>query len=52
LDVKKIRTIFGSDVYDFSGFNEITCCQKNYYETSHFRVAIANQLLDSIYTTR
>jgi len=50
-DLKILFSIFGeSDVYDFSGINEITQNKYNYYENSHYRPFIANRIMDSIYS--
>lgn len=41
---------FGEEnVYDFSGKNQWTESVENYYETSHFRPHVANQLMEIVY---
>lgn len=50
VDVAQLAEIFGaSNVYDFSGTNEITTDIHNYYEFSHYRPVVAKILMDSIY---
>lgn len=49
-DLQQLQNLFGSDnVYDFSGINKYTSDIGNYYETSHFRPAIANEILKELY---
>lgn len=49
-DLFFLQSLFGrSNVYDFSGKNIYTEDLKNYYENSHFKPYIANQIIDSIY---
>jgi hypothetical protein len=49
-DLLFLYSLFGrSNVYDFSGKNNFTNDFKNYYENSHFKPYIANQIIDSIY---
>lgn len=49
-DMKTLFTIFGAEhIYDFSGINDITGNKYNYYETEHYRPAIAYRILDSVY---
>ncbi len=49
-DIQKLYDIFDKKyVYDFSGKNEITSNKYNYYESSHYRPAVANIVMDSIY---
>lgn len=44
-----LTDIFGGrNIYDFSGINSITQDSLNYYGASHFKIEIANQLLDSL----
>lgn len=38
-----------TDYYDFSGLNEITTDNYNYYETSHFRPLVGAMIIDRIY---
>lgn len=49
-DLGKLRAIFGKDkVFDFSGINRITGDVHNYYESSHYRVNVANEIMAEIY---
>lgn len=38
-----------TDYYDFSGLNEITTNNYNYYETSHYRPLVGNEMLKRIF---
>ena len=50
LDVRILQDIFGEDkVFDFSGVNEYTADVTNYYEVSHYRPKLCNQILKIIY---
>ncbi|MBK8586032.1 MAG: hypothetical protein IPN88_11670 [Bacteroidetes bacterium] len=52
-DVTYLKTIFGEkNVYDFSGINKFTSDYKNYYESSHYRPKVANEIMDSIYLSK
>lgn len=45
-----LREIFGKEnVYDFSGVNRFTESIYNYYEDSHYRPHVANEILDIVY---
>jgi len=49
-DLKYLYDIFGrQNVFNFSGINDMTQSIYNYYEVSHYRCAIANRIMDSIY---
>lgn len=49
-DLQQLHNFFGKEnVYDFSGINEYTKNIGNYYETSHFRPAIADEILKELY---
>jgi len=49
-DINKIKEILRADhFYDYSGKNEITENKRNYYEFSHFKPEIGNQILEEIY---
>ena len=51
-DMKAINEIFGkSNVFDFSGINDITNDCRNYYELSHYRPFVAARLMDIIYAS-
>lgn len=42
--------LFGKDnVYDFSGINKYTADRRNYYDKSHYKPYIANDILNQIY---
>ena len=50
VDLTILKDIFGNrNVYDFSGVNSITSDYHNYYENSHYRIHIADSLLNIIY---
>lgn len=44
-----LASYFGERLYDFSGKNEITEEQTNYYETSHYRPIVGDSILKYIY---
>lgn len=49
-DVQVLDSIFGDqNVYDFSGVNQYTKDYRDYYETAHYRIHIAKQLLKEVY---
>ena len=49
-DYYELCELFGkNNVFDFSGRNAITESKYNYYETTHYRVGVANYIMDSIY---
>lgn len=49
-DISILVSIFGQEnIYNFSGINKFTDDPSNFYESSHFRYKIGNQILDSIY---
>lgn len=51
-DKNILKNIFGKEnIFDFSGKNSITENIFNYYEASHYRPHVANQIMDSIYST-
>ena len=51
LDKMILTNLFGNkNVYDFSGENDFTQKIWNYYESSHYKPCVANQIMDSIYT--
>ena len=50
-DKIKLDSIFGNEnVFDFSGINEFTKDSLNYYEASHYRPCVSEQLLKVIYS--
>jgi hypothetical protein len=50
IDLAYIQELFGKEnVYDYSGINWITQDYHNFYEATHYRPFIANQIMDSIY---
>jgi len=50
LDLKAIQEIFAKEnVFDYSGKNAITDDKHNYYETSHYRIGIGQQIINRIY---
>ena len=49
-DLIYLNNLFGkSNVYDYSGKNEITDNYQNYYETSHYRPNVALKIMKEIY---
>ncbi len=49
-DIKTLREIFGAqNVFDFSGINDITNNEYNYYEASHYRPRVADWMMNVIY---
>ena len=51
--VKMLEAIFGAEnIYNYSGDNEYTNNYGNYYEQSHFRTHVANQIFEDIYQTK
>jgi hypothetical protein len=49
-DKRYLTTLFGSEsIYDFSGKNSFTENISNYYENSHYKPYIANEIMDLIY---
>ncbi len=51
VDLKYMQELFGkNNVYDFSGVNEMTADYRNYYEPSHYRPHIANQVMREVYS--
>jgi hypothetical protein len=49
-DFEKLKKIFGDDsVYDFSGKNNFTSYFTNYYESSHYKTNVANEIMDFVY---
>ncbi len=48
-DFYLLKSIFGDNLYDFSGKNEFTDNKYNYYETSHYRPIIGDSIFKIIY---
>lgn len=48
-DKQYLKTLFGSNFFDFSGKNQLTQSLGNYYEEKHFRPHVAALIMDSIY---
>jgi hypothetical protein len=48
-DKNILTNIFGSDLYDFTGKNAFTDFKTNYYETSHYRPKVGNEIFKTIY---
>lgn len=49
-DLSFLKKTFGENcVYDFSGPNKWNCDYHNYYECSHYRPCVANEILSIIY---
>jgi len=50
-DLQYLARTFGADrVHDYSGVNEFTEDYRNYYDASHFRPVVADEILRRIYT--
>ena len=50
IDLNHLIDTFGEEyVFDFSGINEVTAYVGNYYESSHYKPFIAQELLDKVY---
>lgn len=50
-DLEIIESVFGaSNVYDYSGINDITTNKYNYYEKSHYRIRVGKRIMDDIYS--
>lgn len=50
LDLQNINAIFGKEnVFNFSGINSLTSDYHNYYEESHFRPIVSQQIFKAIY---
>lgn len=49
-DKKILEDIFGKEyIYDYSGYNSYTQDWHNYYERMHYRVGVANDIMNKIY---
>jgi len=48
-DLRVLKHLFGSLVYNFSGRNRFTESERNYYEASHYRPQVGDAIMDSIY---
>jgi len=48
-DINILTSIFGKNIYDFSGKNKFTDSYLNYYESSHYRPFVGNSIMKSIY---
>lgn len=49
-DIMILNNIFGQEnVFDFSGVNEFTNDKRNYYETSHYRPKVCNEIMSLVY---
>ena len=52
-DLWFLYDVFGQDrVFDFSGVNKWTEDYHNYYETSHYRSCVANEIMKIIYSEK
>jgi hypothetical protein len=50
-DIKFIERLFNpNNVYDFSGKNKFTEDYTNYYETSHYRPIVADEIMKIVYS--
>lgn len=48
-DLALLNSVFGENVYDFSGKNHFTDPISNYYESSHFRPVVGDSIMKIIY---
>ncbi|MCE7063850.1 hypothetical protein LZG73_01080 [Dyadobacter sp. CY326] len=48
-DLSILKSIFGKNLYDFSGKNPLSEPKTNFYEDSHFRPHVGEIILNSIY---
>jgi hypothetical protein len=49
-DLRYLTNLFGKEnVYDFSGINEYTESIYNYYENSHYRPYVADEIMKKLY---
>lgn len=49
-DLQYLYDVFGKEyVFDFSGPNKWTSDYHNYYETSHYRPCVANEIMEIVY---
>ena len=49
-DLQCLNDIFGQNyVFDFSGVNKWTADYHNYYENSHYRTCVANEIMQIVY---
>jgi hypothetical protein len=48
-DLRIMKNIFGTNLYDFTGDNVITRSKYNWYETKHFRTFVGDSILNVIY---
>lgn len=48
-DEYELKTVFGNNLYDFSGKNSFSEYKTNFYEQSHFRPNVADSILKIVY---
>jgi hypothetical protein len=48
-DINILTSIFGLNLYDYSGKNNFTENKLNYYETSHYIPSVGDSILQMIY---
>lgn len=48
-DISILTSLFGDNIYNFSGPNSFTELKTNYYETSHFRPHVGDSIMNIIY---
>jgi hypothetical protein len=49
-DFSILKTLFGANLFDFSGKNVFTESKFNYYEASHYRPHVGDSIMKIIYT--
>jgi hypothetical protein len=48
-DINILKTLFGDNIYDFTGENEFTKSITNFYEPSHYRPSVGDSIFKFIY---
>lgn len=51
-DYKILNSIFGNHIFDFTGKNKFTVSINNYYDWSHFRPKVGDEIFKEIYQKR
>lgn len=51
-DGQILKNIFGNQYYDYTGSNKFTNNIYNYYENSHYRPHVGNQIFEEIYNSK
>ena len=51
-DYRILNKIFGKHIYDFTGKNKFTISIDNYYDWSHFRPQVGDEIFKKVYQTK